>query len=77
MTKETVFEEARKLPPDQQREVGELLVVLNTPDDIDPETGLTKEQLARLERTYEKYLRHPYQGRPAEEVFAELRRSLR
>ena len=46
-------------------------------DNIDPRTGLTPEQLARLEATYRRYLEDPGQGRPAEEVFDELERSLR
>ena len=76
MTKEAIIEEARKLPPEEQREVGELLVVLNTPDGVDPKTGLTRDQLAELERTYKEYLRNPDQGIPAEEVLSEIERSL-
>ncbi len=77
MTKETLIQEARKLPAEEQREVGEHFLVLNTKDGGDPRSGLTRDQLAQLEKTYKKHLRNPEQGRPAEEVLSEIKRSLR
>ena len=72
MSATEIFEQVRKLPVEERREVFERL--RDEFEDFDDE--LTPEQVAELDRRAEDALKHPGRGTPVEEVSAEIRRRL-
>ena len=72
MSATEIVEQIRKLPPKERREVMEQLRSdLSDFDDI-----LTPEQIAELERRADDALKNPRRGKPAEQVFTQIRKSL-
>jgi len=67
MSATEIVEQIRKLPPDERREVVEKI------RDEFADDELTPEQIAELDRRTEDAMRNPGRGKPAEQVFAEIR----
>jgi len=66
MSATEILTQARELPPEEQREIAEIL--LNELEQESPEV------IAELERRLEKYEKNPNDGAPWEEVKARLQR---
>jgi putative addiction module component (TIGR02574 family) len=69
MSATEILEQIRRLPEDERRELVERIE--NEFGGFDDE--LTPEQIAELDRRAEDALKHPCRGKPAEQVFTEIR----
>jgi len=69
MSATEILEQIRRLPEDERRELVERIE--NEFGGFDDE--LTPEQIAELDRRAEDALKHPRRGKPAEQVFTEIR----
>jgi len=72
MSAAEILERIRGLPPEEQRDLVDL--IMEEFGDASESIGseLTPEQLAELERRAEQALAHPERGRPFDDVFREI-----
>ena len=73
MTASEILEQIRRLPPEEQHDVAEM--VRAEFGEFDGE--LTPEQKVELDRLAEDALKNPGRGKPIEEVFAEIEKRYR
>jgi putative addiction module component (TIGR02574 family) len=73
MSAAEILERIRGLPPDEQRDLVELIMdEFGEASESDPE--LTSEQVAELERRVEELRKNPASGIPWEQVKADLKK---
>jgi putative addiction module component (TIGR02574 family) len=73
MSAAEILQQARELPPEEQREIAETLL-----EELEQgELELTPEQIAELDRRAERALAHPERCRPLDDVVAGIEKRFR
>ena len=72
MSAAEILERIRGLPPEEQRDLVELIVQEFSDRGETSHTDLSPEQVAELDRRAEEALAHPERCRPFDEVFREI-----